>query len=349
MLARGVREPVVLASGVAAAAALALRPRFRTTAPLVSLAFFSLPILAVSRQVPMLGDGPNSVALMLAWLLAVFMVGAIRERALACCGLAAVLGGCALYAVGPGAPAGSSSGDMLAALLFSGVVPWLAGFAVSWQQRARAADRVLEQAQTAAAMERSRIAREVHDLVAHSVSLMVVQAEAAEALLTTSPDRSLDSLHAVQQAGRQALGEMRKTVAALRSGDVAPTPGLADLPALLDSVRTAGLPVTVATQGTAPTLPPDVDRSVYRVIQEALTNALRHSDHTGALVRLAYQDDTVIVSVVDQGQPRRRALSGGHGLIGLRERITAIGGHLDVGRSGDGSHVVHATVPIPVT
>lgn len=167
-------------------------------------------------------------------------------------------------------------------------MPWLAGVALAWQRRASATQRALEQADVAAAVERSRIAREVHDLVAHTVSVMVVQAEAGEALLPTAPESTAESLRAVQTAGRQALGEMRRTVAALRSGDVAAAGHrLAALPELLETVRAAGLPVSVVTEGAPSALPDEVDRSAYRVLQEALTNVLRHSDRTGATVRLS--------------------------------------------------------------
>src|SRR5437763_8652776 len=131
MLAAGVRSPVLLATGVAAAAVLALRSRFPFGAAVGSLALFAVPVVAVGRQMPLLGDAPNSVALTVAWLLAVFLTGAQPSLRRAGAGLAVTGGLCALYAAGPGAPSGSSGNDALAAVLFSGVVPWLAGFAVA--------------------------------------------------------------------------------------------------------------------------------------------------------------------------------------------------------------------------
>lgn len=349
MLAHHVHQPALLVCGAGGAAALSLRPRAPLAAPVSSLVLFAIPPVAIDRQVPMLGAAPNSISLMLALLLAVYFTGACAPTRRALVGLAAVLGFCALYAVGPGAPPGSSSNDMLAAFLFSGVVPWLAGFAVGWQQRARAADRMLEEARSAAAVERSRIAREVHDLVAHSVSAMVVQAEAAEALLGPAPDRSAESLRAVQQTGRAALHEMRRTVAALRGGELGRAAvGLDGLPQLLESMRTAGVPINVVTAGVPSSVPSEVDRSAYRVIQEALTNVLRHSDHTGALVRVAYAAQSLEVTVIDRGKQVRRQLPGGHGLLGLRERVAELGGHLDAGPASDGKHVVHASLPFRV-
>lgn len=346
MLVGGVTSATVVASGVAAALLLGLRPWRPLTAPVASLLVFALPVVAVARQVPLLGQRPNSLALTVTWLMAVFFAGAQRTLSRAGIGLAVVTLVCTLYAVGPGSPASSTTNDVLAAALFSGVVPWLAGVAVAWQRRARATERALEQANVAAAVERSRIAREVHDLVAHTVSVMVVQAEAAEALMPTSPERSTESLHAVQEAGRHALAEMRRTVAALRAGDIAAAGhGLDDLPALLETVRAAGVPVSVVTDGAPAALDAQVDQSAYRIVQEGLTNVLRHSDRTGATVRISYTQDAVTISVVDEGRPVVRRLTGGHGLAGIRERVSALGGTFDAGPTDDGRHLIHAQLP----
>lgn len=347
MYVGGVRSPVVLGSGVLAAAALAARPRHETAAPLVSLALFALPVVVLGRQVPLLGEAPNSIALMVAWLLAVAFTGAAYSPRRAAGGLVATLALCALYGFGPGSPSGSSGNDVVAAVLFSGVVPWLAGFALARQRRARAVQALLDDSELVAAAERSRIAREVHDLVAHTVSVMVVQAEAAEALMATRPDQSVESLHAVQAAGRRALAEMRRTVAALRAGDVAAAAqGMSAVPALLEAVRSAGLPVTVVTEGEPGPLPGEVDRSAYQLLQESLTNVLRHSDRSGATVRLTYSPGHLEVCVIDEGRPVRRRLPGGHGLAGVRERVAAIGGVIDAGPTADGRHLVRAVLPV---
>jgi signal transduction histidine kinase len=347
MLNGGVNSATVMASAVLATAVLGVRPWWPMAAPLATLSLFVFPVLAVGRQVPLLGQRPNSVALTVAWLVAVFFAGAQRTLAAALVGLVGTAAACGLYASGPGSPPGSTANDVLAAALFSGVVPWLAGVAVAWQRRARATERALEQADVASAVERSRIAREVHDLVAHTVSVMVVQAEAAEAMLPTAPERTAESLRAVQSAGRQALTEMRRTVAALRAGDVAVSGhGLDALPALLETVRAAGLPVSVFTEGSASTIDDQVDRAAYRIVQEGLTNALRHSDRSGATVRICHASGAVTVTVVDEGHPVRWRLSGGHGLAGLRERVAALGGTLDAGPTDDGRHLIHAQLPV---
>jgi signal transduction histidine kinase len=348
LLLGGVHSPAVVAAALVAALAVAARQRAPFSCSLVVGGAFALPVVAVSRQLPGLGEPPHSWSLAVVWLLTAFTLGALADLRLAGVGLALFGGLSVLYAVGPGAPGGSTLNDALAAVLFSTAVPWLAGVAVGRQRRARAADRLLEQDRVRAAMERTRLARDVHDLVAHSVSLMVVQAEAAEALLPSAPERSAEALRAVQDAGRRALGEMRRTVAALRAGDTPQEdPDLSALPALLDGVRSAGLPVTVVTEGRPRQLPADVERSAYRVIREGLTNAVRHSDGTGVLVRLGYGADRVDVTLVDEGRPVRRRLPGGHGVLGMRELVTGLGGTFDAGPAADGRQVLHAVLPIP--
>jgi signal transduction histidine kinase len=348
LLLGGVHSPAVVAAASVAALAVAARQRAPFSSSLVVGGAFALPVVAVSRQLPGLGEPPHSWSLAVVWLLTAFTLGALSDLRLAGVGLALFGGLSVLYAAGPGAPGGSTLNDALAAVLFSTAVPWLAGVAVGRQRRARAADRLLEQDRVRAAMERTRLARDVHDLVAHSVSLMVVQAEAAEALLPSSPERSAEALRAVQDAGRRALGEMRRTVAALRAGETPQEdPDLSALPALLDGVRSAGLPVTVVTEGQPRQLPADVERSAYRVIREGLTNAVRHSDRTGVLVRLGYGADRVDVTLVDEGRPVRRRLPGGHGVLGMRELVTGLGGTFDAGPAADGRQVLHAVLPIP--
>ena len=342
-----VHSPVLIGAALLASVGVAARGRAPFLSSLVVVGAFALPVVAVARQLPGLGEAPHSWSLTVVWLLTAFTLGMLGDVRLAGAGLALFGGLSVLYATGPGAPAGSTLNDALAAVLLSTVVPWLAGVAVGRQRRARAADQSLEQDRVRAAMERTRLARDVHDLVAHSVSLMVVQAEAAEALLPTSPERSAEALHAVQDAGRRALSEMRRTVAALRAGESAQEDcDLSALPALVDVVRSAGLPVTVVTEGRPRQLPADVERSAYRVIREGLTNAVRHSDRTGVLLRLRYGSDSVEMTLVDEGHPVHRRLPGGHGVAGMREVVTGLGGTFDAGPAADGRHVLHAVLPV---
>jgi signal transduction histidine kinase len=213
---------------------------------------------------------------------------------------------------------------------------------------ARAQRLELEQREAVVA-ERSRIARELHDVIAHSVSVMTVQAGAAEEMLKHDPERALEPMRAVQETGRQALVEMKRLVGMLREDDdeigLAPQPGLADLDRLVKHVREAGLPVEVRIEGEPRTLPLGVDLSAYRVVQEALTNALKHAGHATATVTVRYGADDVTIEVADDGAGRSKK-GGGHGLIGMRERIGVFGGSFAAGPRESGGFAVSARLPL---
>jgi signal transduction histidine kinase len=212
----------------------------------------------------------------------------------------------------------------------------------------RAAELELERRE-AIVTERARIARELHDVIAHSVSVMTVQAGAAEEMLRRDPQRALEPVHAVQETGRQALVEMKRLVGILRDEDeeigLAPQPGLADLDRLVRQVRDAGLPVEVRIDGVPRALPLGVDLSAYRVVQEALTNALKHAGHASAIVTLRYGESDVTIEVADDGAGTKKK-SGGHGLIGMRERIGVFGGTFAAGPRDSGGFAVSARLPI---
>jgi signal transduction histidine kinase len=174
---------------------------------------------------------------------------------------------------------------------------------------------------------------------------MVVQAEAGEAVLADSPERSATFLRAVQRSGREALTELERTVQTLRSGERT-RPGLDAVPDLVATARAAGLPVAVAVEPVMRRLPAAVEESAYQVVREALTNAVRHSDHAGALVRIACHADRLEVSVLDTGTAVDRRLPGGHGLRGLREVVLARGGTLTVGPTDHGQYLVHVDLPL---
>ncbi len=197
--------------------------------------------------------------------------------------------------------------------------------------------------------ERARIARELHDVIAHSVSVMTVQAGAAEEMLKGDPARALEPVRAVQETGRQALVEMKRLVGMLRDDDdeigLAPQPGLADLDRLVKHVREAGLPVEVRIEGEPRLLPLGVDLSAYRVVQEALTNALKHAGHATAVVTVCYGRDEVTIDVADDGAGASKN-GGGHGLIGMRERIGVFGGTFAAGPRDNGGFAVTARLPI---
>jgi len=208
-----------------------------------------------------------------------------------------------------------------------------------------------DNARLAVALERGRIAREMHDVVAHNVSVVVVQAAAAERLVETDPERARQAMRDVATTGRQALTEMRRLLGVLRdsagSDDLGPQPGVAELRALADTVEDAGMQVELSVQGEERPLPASAALSVYRIVQEALTNSLRHAGPARARVILRYLPDALEVRVTDNGsggeqQPAEHA---GHGLIGMRERVALFGGELEAGPRPEGGFAVVARIP----
>jgi signal transduction histidine kinase len=211
-----------------------------------------------------------------------------------------------------------------------------------------------ESIRTAIADERNRIARELHDIVAHCVSVMVVQAGAAEDLLDRDPDGARPPLRSVQETGRQAVGELQRMLGLLRGehrdaaqkAQLTPQPGSAELPDLVDHMNEIGLPATLTVIGPAQPLPPGVDLTVYRVVQEALTNTLKHAGAARADVVLTYADDSVSVAIVDTGRGAAATIGTGHGLIGMRERAALYGGRIVAGPGADGGFEVRVDLPI---
>ncbi|WP_232668754.1 sensor histidine kinase [Pseudonocardia sp. TRM90224] len=221
------------------------------------------------------------------------------------------------------------------------------------EERARHAQEELEQrGRVAAAEERSRIAREVHDIVAHNLAVMVALADGAAASVTTGPDAAADMMEKAAATGRGALTEMRRLVGLLREGAPtrSPTPGLADLDELVEQVRAAGLRVTVAHEGEPVARAPGADLTIFRIVQEALTNTLKHAG-PGARVNVVvrHTEGGVEVEVVDDGLPfgavAMPAATGGHGLAGLTERALAYGGQVDAGPHRNGGWRVRAHLP----
>ncbi|MET7689224.1 sensor histidine kinase [Streptomyces sp. NPDC005483] len=205
------------------------------------------------------------------------------------------------------------------------------------------------------AEERVRIARELHDLVAHQITLANAQATVAAHLFDTRPEQTRKSLEELVETTSDALDDLRATVGLLRqSGDAEPAepaPGLSRLPTLLASFRRAGLEVTVHQEGTARPLPPGVDLTAYRIVQEALTNVTKHAGTGSARVRLAWNRDRLTITVADDGGGVRTAPTAdrppGYGLIGMRERATAVGGHLSAGSRPEGGFLVSTQLPLP--
>jgi signal transduction histidine kinase len=199
--------------------------------------------------------------------------------------------------------------------------------------------------------ERARIARELHDVISHSISVIAVQSQAIRRRLSPEQAREAYDLAQVETTARQAMAEMRRLLGVLRSdgerAPLAPHPGLAQLPRLADQVRAAGLAVDLRMNGDVPPLPPGVDLVAYRIVQEALTNALKHAHAREVIVDVGYRDRVLALSVSDDGDGAAAHMNGGHGLVGMRERVALYGGtlQLDSG-SGESGFRVHATLPV---
>jgi signal transduction histidine kinase len=218
------------------------------------------------------------------------------------------------------------------------------------ERRAQLAERERDvAAREAVVAERARIARELHDVIAHHVSMIVLQAGAERHALDGAQAQTRDVLTTIERTGRDALTEMRRLLGMLRDdgGDpLTPQPGLRDLPQLVAQVRDAGLPVELAVEGEPRDLPVGLDLSAFRIVQEALTNALKHAGDATARVRVAYGDDTIELEVLDDGGGTAAAPhNGGHGLVGMRERVALYGGRLEAQRRETGGYVVRALLP----
>ncbi|MEU0396837.1 sensor histidine kinase [Streptomyces sp. NPDC006208] len=219
------------------------------------------------------------------------------------------------------------------------------------------------QAKVAVAAERARIARELHDVVAHNVSVMVVQADGAAYVLDAAPDQAKQALETISSTGRQALAEMRRLLGVLRTGDApesgeyVPQPDVQQIEDLVEQVRSAGLTVDFKIEGTPRPLPSGVELTAYRIVQEALTNTRKHGGpEAGASVRLVYFDDGLGLLVEDDGRGSSHELyedggadGRGHGLIGMRERVGMVGGTLDAGPRPGGGFRISALLPLKPT
>ncbi len=237
--------------------------------------------------------------------------------------------------------------------LFSAGI-WALGYWTGLSRRRLAeAQRLRElEARLAVAGERERISRELHDIVAHSVTVMVLQAAGAQRVVHTDPQRAADALGQVEACGRQAMSELRRMLALHGAANEAGAgqPGLADLGELVEGVRRSGVPVEVMVEGEPQQVDPSVELAAYRTVQEALTNAAKHAGAgTATTVRLMWTDDLVVK--VTNASPRQvpatsRTLSTGHGLLGLRERVAVVGGRLEAGHSDEGGYQVTVNLPV---
>ena len=339
--------------GIPAAAVIVLWLLARRRFPFGAPAAFWLLAAAASFV-----DGrliPFPAGLYLAGMLAAFLLGNLRDAILARVGLAVILGSMATIIFNR---PGHSPGELVFIPLLFGIA-WLAGFALNAraeqadaaEARAAQAERERETAaRIAVAEERARIARELHDIVAHAVSVMVLQVGAVRHKL---PDELADesgALRGVEQAGRTALAEMRRLLSAMRrDGDdleLAPQPGLGGVGALVAEIGRAGLPVTLHVEGEAAPLPRAIDLSAYRIVQEGLTNALKHARAHRADVTLRYAPDELQIEVRDDGAGGGASNGPGYGLVGVGERVKIYGGTMTAGAAPDGGFVLGARLPL---
>lgn len=284
-----------------------------------------------------------------------FLLGYLRDVFQARVGLAIVAGGATIIVYNIPGDAGSDL--FIVPLEFA--ISWLAGYAFrerseqveAAEVRATQAEREREAAaRVAVAEERARIARELHDIVAHAMSVMVLQVGAVRHKLPETLAEDRDALLGVERAGRAALAEMRRLLGAMHDdGDgveFAPQPGLDRLDALAENVRRAGLPVRLHVEGDAFPLPRAIDLSAYRIVQEGLTNSLKHAGASHADVTVRYSSEGVQLQVRDDGVGSTTSDGLGHGLVGMRERVKIYGGEMSAGTAPDGGFVLEARLPL---
>ena len=263
-----------------------------------------------------------------------------------------------MVATGARNPFGQISGGGFDLVPFLGAAALFAGIAVANRRayaesiRARAEQAAEQAARHRIDEERLRIARELHDVVAHTMATINVQAGVAVHVLPTRPEAAADALQAIKAASKEGLRELRAILNVLRQADDAdptqPTPGTAQLETLVDGARRAGLETTLSVTGTPAPLPAAVDLAAYRIVQESLTNAIRHAGPAQASVWLSYGDDELRIDVADTGRGKPVGVSegAGHGLVGMRERAAAVGGSVETGPSPGGGFRVAARLPL---
>jgi signal transduction histidine kinase len=298
------------------------------------------------------GSAPTQDLPLVGWLLAIYSVAAHCDRA------AALTGGA--ISLGAGLVWMGIDDFLFPVVVFGGA--WLAGRMVRQrevharvaEERSAALDRErVANARAAAAEERAQIARELHDILSHSVSVMVVQAGAERMAQGTDRAATVETLEAIEKTGRQALIEMRRLLGMLRVGGEPPAhtpqPTLGELDELVAHVREAGLLVELHVEGEPAALPPAIAVSAYRIVQEALTNVLKHAGPARARVVVRYASRGLELEIADDGRGSAAVGEAGHGLVGMRERVALYGGDFDAGTRNGGGFVVRARLPLAAT
>ncbi len=298
---------------------------------------------------------PFAISIFVVGLVAAFLLGNLRDPLQAGIGLALVIGG-------PATVVYKIPGHTTAMLIFIPLeftIAWVGGFALrerveqaeAAEVRASLAERERHAAaRIAVAEERVRIARELHDIVAHAVSVMVLQVGAVRHKLPDALAEDSDALRGVEQVGRTALAEMRGLLAAMRrdgeEAELIPQPGLDGLDALLEEIGRAGLPVQLHVDGEPAALPRGIDLSAYRIVQEGLTNALKHARASNAEVTVRYRPDELQIEVRDNGEAGSTSNALGHGLVGVRERVKIYGGQMSAGSANGSGFILSTRLPL---
>jgi signal transduction histidine kinase len=321
---------------------------WRRRAPLFA---WCLVLAGVNLQALWTGNSAEGLEVILPIAVGIYSVAAYSGRRGAFAGLALLAVGYTVFSLEDRGVKRSDSGSMWSAAFFgvAAVAIWFAGVWIRSRRDAtvlaeRAAD-LEHEAHVAVTEERARMARELHDIVSHNLSVVVLQAAGARAA-----GASAGTLEKIERSGREALVEMRRLLGVLREDStdtsLTPQPGIADIHVLAASVRAAGVPVELEVDGDYGTLPPAVELSAYRIVQEALTNVLKHAKRAHAEVRVRRDGDVLTVEVLDDGAGTSAAGTGGHGLVGMRERVALFGGELHAGPRSEGGFAVHATLPV---
>jgi signal transduction histidine kinase len=342
----------VYASYLVAAAALAFRRRCALAVAVVVSLALAIEWLAFGA--------PEGFGVFATLVIAGYSVGAHEDRRRALAGLGFLAAAGVIWNVRDPVDTSLHMHVQSATWLAPVVIAWLLGaylrtrrlYVAGLSERAERAEREREeQAEAAVASERARIARELHDIIAHSVSVMVVQAEAADEMLDRDrPDRARAPVWRIQETGRAALTDMRRMLGILREPDsrpaLMPQPGIANLELLITQVRESGLPVALEVVGQPAPLTPGIDLSAYRIVQEALTNALKYAGPAHARVAVRYAAGALELEVSDDGAGPPHGTGGGQGLVGMRERVALFGGQLEAGPAPGGGYVVRARLPL---
>lgn len=333
----------------------ALAPVLLQTLPLLVRRRYPLPVLAVVLSASIATQFVVGVMPPFALGLALYTVASHTERRVA---LRAGVVTLVTLVVLLLARDGFDAKESVAHLIIFASATWILGDNVrtkrayyrELEERAERLEREREESiRRAAADEQERIARELHDVIAHSVSVMVVQAAAANDIFERQPERAREALRSIEESGRSALTELRRLLGIVRTherGRLDPQPGLAALEELIEQVRATGLEVELELDGKLGELPSGVDLSAYRIVQEALTNTLKHAQATHARVRLVRGAQELAIEVTDDGAGPGKESTNGHGLIGMRERVTLLGGVLEAGAQAGGGFAVKVRLPI---